>query len=77
MDYVGDILTGADFGSQIQQLQHGCRDVMLTGYAPVSVIGGSDFCVVDDLAVKEALAGRMQVAAVSQRLQRVYDWQVP
>ena len=77
MDDMSDVLTGADFGSQIQQLQHDSRDVMLAGHTPVGVIGRAVFCGIDDLTFKKMLAGHTKVTAVGQSLQRMHYWQVP
>lgn len=59
VDDMGDVLTAANLCSQIQQLLHGRGNLVLAGQAPVGVIGGAVFCVVDDLAGKEMLPSRM------------------
>ena len=77
VDDVGDVLAAANLCSQIQQLLHGRRKLMLAGQAPLGVIGGTVFCVVDDLAGQELLAGCLELAGVGQRLQCTDYLRVP
>ena len=77
VDDVGDVLTGADMCSQVEQLLHGWKNLMLAGHAPVGMVGRAVFCGIDDLAVQKVLAGYTKVTAVGQGLQRMHYWQVP
>lgn len=68
VDDVGDVLAAANLCSQVQQLLHGRWNLMLAGQAPVGVVGGAVFCVVDDLASQELVAGYLELAGVGQCL---------
>ena len=50
---------------------------MLAGQTPVGMVGGAVFCVVDDLASQELLAGCLELAGVGQLLECTDDLRIP